>query len=566
MLTQNLAKDWWKEEVVYQIYPQSFKDSNHDGIGDLNGIREKLPYLKDLGITCLWISPIFTSPLADNGYDIADYEGINPIFGSMEDLEALIQEAEALDIKIILDLVVNHSSDEHPWFQKALKDPKSPYRDYYIFKQGHDGKAPNNWRSLFGGSAWEAVDGEDNTYYLHTFHKKQPDLNWENPDLRQEIYSMINRWLDKGIAGFRIDSITFVKKDQDYQSLPADGADNLSNIKHKTRNRPGIAEFLQELNQETFQRYNVMTVGEAPGVPYEEFDQYIGPKGYFNMIFDFSYADIDVENGSEWFRQSQWTYDDYIEAVKRSQYAMQKAGWAANFIENHDQPRALSKLIKDPNYQNEIGATALASSYFFLRGTPFIYQGQELGIKNVTWTDIDTYNDISSHDNYKRALLEGYSDEKAITFVQKRSRDNGRTPFPWDASQYGGFSDHEPWLAMTEEYPTINAKDNPVHDFYQKLIELRQDSNLSQVLIYGDINFLDNLPSQVMGYQRQVEEQEVIVLVNFNSEAVALDDSFESYEVILSNYSQFDKLDNNYIELAPMQAIVMQKGGTHHDK
>ena len=561
MLTQNLSKDWWKEEVVYQIYPQSFKDSNNDGIGDLNGIREKLPYLKGLGITCLWISPIFTSPLADNGYDIADYEGINPIFGSMADLDNLIQEAKDLDIKIILDLVVNHSSDEHPWFQEALKAPESPYRDFYIFKQGTNGQAPNNWRSIFGGSAWAAVEGEDNTYYLHTFHKKQPDLNWENPDLRQAIYDMINRWLDKGIAGFRIDSITFIKKDQDYQSLPADGADNLSNIKHKTRNRPGIADFLKELNQQTFQRYNVMTVGEAPGVPYEDFDQYIGPDGYFNMIFDFSYADIDVENGSEWFRQSQWDYDDYIAAVKASQYALQDAGWAANFIENHDQPRALSKLIKDPNYQNEIGATALACSYFFLRGTPFIYQGQELGLRNVSWENIETYDDISSHDNYQRALLEGYRPEEAIRFVQKRSRDNGRTPFPWDNSQYGGFSDHEPWLAMADEYPTINAMHNPVRAFYQKLIDLRQASELKDLLIYGDIDFIDNLPSQVMAYQRRLDDQEVSVVINFNSHSVRIPSLYNSYQILINNLDQSINKKNDQLELAPMQAVVIQKGG-----
>ncbi|MGX7107707.1 alpha-glucosidase [Hutsoniella sourekii] len=556
MKTKELDKYWWKEEVVYQIYPQSFKDSNNDGIGDINGIKEKIPYLKNLGVTVLWICPIFKSPLVDNGYDIADYEAINESFGTMEDLEELIAELDKVNIKVILDLVINHSSSEHQWFQAALADPDSEYRDYYIFKQGQGNLPPNNWRSIFGGSAWEPVPNEEGIYYLHTFDKEQPDLNWENPKLRRELYDMINRWLDKGIAGFRIDSITFVKKDQDYGSLPADGADKLANIKLKTRNRPGIADFLQELNHETFKRYNVMTVGEAPGVPYDEFDEYIGPEGYFDMIFDFSYADTDVENGSEWFRESKWTYNDYIQAVALSQEALQNAGWAANFIENHDQPRSLSKLIKDPDFRDERGAKALCVSYFFLRGTPFIYQGQELGLKNVTWEQIDTYDDISSHDNYRRALLEGYSQEEAIRFVQQRSRDNGRTPFPWNDSQYGGFSDHQPWLAMSEEYPEINAENNLVYNFYQEVIQLRQDSPFSDLFIKGSIEFDPDHPDQVMVYKRKFNEQEATVIINFNSQAITYSGDYRPDQLILNTHPQLT-ITADYIELLPMQAIIL---------
>lgn len=557
-------KKWWMEEVIYQIYPQSFNDTNNDGIGDIKGISEKLDYLNDLGITAIWICPLFKSPLIDNGYDISDYQSVNDIFGNNEDLYELIEKAKSYNIKILLDLVINHTSDEHQWFRDALAYPDSKYRDYYIFKKGSKDTPPNNWRSIFGGSAWEPVPNEPETYYLHTFHSKQPDLNWENPELRQEIYDMINWWIEKGVFGFRIDSITFIKKDQDYASLPANGADNLSNIKDKTRNRPGIAELLSELNERTFNQYDVVTVGEAPGVQYDEFDEYIGKNGYFNMIFDFKYADIDVENGSEWFRKTQWTYDEYIEKVKLSQETLQKYGWGANFIENHDQPRALSKLILDPKFKNEIGAKALAVSYFLLRGTPFIYQGQELGLDNVNWTDINTYNDISSHDNYNRALLEGYSPEDAISFVQDRSRDNGRIPFPWTNDQYGGFSDSKPWIDMKEEYPQVNTINNTVLEFYKDIIHLRQKSEFKNTLIYGNIQFLDNMPNNVMTYTRADEKNHLLIVTNFNSHAQNVEIPSSNFNVVLNSHPSLDTRKNQ-LSLEPMQALVIDLGGKNND-
>lgn len=347
-------------------------------------------------------------------------------------------------MKIILDLVVNHTSDEHPWFQKAIVDPTSKFRDFYIFKQGIDGCEPNNWRSVFGGNVWGKVPGENDTYYFHTFDKKQPDLNWENPELRQEIYNMINWWIEKGINGFRIDSITFIKKDQDYVSLPADDVDGLVSVKHKGRNRPGIELLLNELNQETFKKYECVTVGEAPGVTYSEFGQYIGKNGYFNMIFDFHYADIDVESGSEWFKQTNWTINELKDQLVESQEALQEYGWGANFLENHDQPRSLTKYIKDKQYRNDIEVKALGVLYFFLRGTPFIYQGQELGMDNFVRYSIDEFNDVSSIDNYYRSIEEGYSAQEALNFVNLRSRDNSRTPFQWDTTKNYGFSDNSP--------------------------------------------------------------------------------------------------------------------------
>lgn len=554
---------FWQEEVVYQIYPKSFYDSDGDGIGDLKGITEKLDYLQELGVTMLWICPIFTSPMVDNGYDIADYKGIQKEFGTMEDLTELIDTAKEKGIKLILDLVVNHSSDEHAWFQAALADSESPYRDYYIFKSGEAGNPPNNWRSIFGGSVWEPVPNEDNMYYFHTFDKKQPDLNWENPALRQEIYEMINWWLEKGIAGFRIDSITFIKKDQDYGDVPVDGSDGLGSVKNKTRNRPGIEEFLAELNRETFKKYECVSVGEAPGVPYEQYDQYIGEDGYFNMIFDFHYADIDVENGSEWFRRTNWQPQDLKELLFKSQKAIKKNGWGANFLENHDQPRSLSKYITDEKYQNEIGAKALGTLFFFLRGTPFIYQGQEIGMKNFQRTTIEDFNDVSSIDNYHRSLLEGYSEEEAMKFVNQRSRDNTRTPFQWEASDNAGFNHSgKAWLKLAGDQAEVNAADqvqreDSVFSHYKQMIQLRNHSAYRETLIYGEFLPL-NTTGAVIAYERSGKET-IQVFVNLSNQPQKIE---AAGEVLLNNYLELMEQDGAQV-LQPYQAVVIRKGGNH---
>ncbi|MDT2011996.1 alpha-glucosidase [Carnobacterium divergens] len=552
MKKSKTTKDWWKEEVIYQVYPKSFKDSNNDGVGDIKGIKEKLPYLKELGITTLWICPIFTSPMVDNGYDIADFEGINPEFGTMEEFDELVAEAKKLEIKLMLDLVINHTSDEHTWFQQALADKKSKYREYYIFKEGKE--RPNNWRSIFGGSVWEKVPGEE-CYYLHVFDKKQPDLNWENPELRQELYQMINRWLEKGIAGFRIDSITFIKKDQNYESLPADGVDGLVSCKHKTRNQPGIEFFLNELKKETFEKYNCVTVGEAPGVAYDEFSDFIGEEGYFSMIFDFHYADIDVESGSDWFKRTNWTTKEFKELIIQSQEALQNAGWGANFIENHDQPRALSKLVKK-EFQTAEAAKGIGAMYFFLRGTPFIYQGQELGMINAERHHMKQFDDISSIDNFYRAIQEGISEKEALNFVNLRSRDNSRTPMPWDNSQYGGFSNHQPWLAMTEEYPTINAAKNTVLEFYKKMIELRQNSPISPILKTGAIHFLKELPDSIIGYYRELGGEKIYSFTNLSPVSETLIVEKEVEVLYLTSHSM--QLLGKEIKLAPYQSILVK--------
>lgn len=561
LLTKTMTHPiWWKEEVIYQIYPKSFRDSNGDGIGDLRGITEKLDYLSRLGITTIWICPIFKSPMVDNGYDISDYQDINPEFGTMEDFDELLKEAKKREMKIILDLVVNHTSDEHRWFKEAIKNPKSKYRQYYIFKKGNEGNPPNNWRSIFGGSVWEPVPGEEDMFYFHSFDKRQPDLDWENPAVRQEVYDMINWWLEKGISGFRVDSITFIKKDQDYASLSPDGADGLASVKHKGRNRPGIADFLKELNQKTFQNYQCVTVGEAPGVGYEEFDQYIGEDGYFNMIFDFHYADIDVESGSEWFRRTNWTVSEFKEKIFASQQALQDNGWGANFLENHDQPRSISKYIRDKNYQNSIGAKALGVLFFFLRGTPFIYQGQEIGMDNFNRTSIDMFNDVSSIDNFHRSILEGYSNEEALNFVNLRSRDNGRTPFHWIAEKHGGFSEASPWIEMADEKVEMNAGaqeliEDSVLSFYKEMIQLRNHSEYKNTLIYGEFTPIKT-SEEIIGYKRAGEE-EIELYVNFSSQHTKVK---ASGEVLLSNYERIER-DKHYLNLAPYQAILIRKAG-----
>ena len=504
-----MEQKWWQKEIIYQIYPKSFRDSNGDGIGDLPGIVQKLPYLKDLGVTMLWLCPIYQSPMDDNGYDVSDYQALAPEFGTMEDLELLIQEAGKLGIRILLDLVINHTSDEHAWFQQALADPQSPYHDYYIFKSGK--QPPNNWRSVFGGSVWEKVPGRDE-YYFHAFGKKQPDLNWENPALRQELYHMVNWWLNKGIAGFRVDAINFIKKDQTWASREPDGPDGLVDCTKTSRNQPGMGAFLEELGRETFQKHDCVTVAEAAGVDYEDLEAFIGEHGYFSMIFDFHYSDLDVAPSGKWFDKAPWTLPELGHLILHSQTSLQKWGWAANFMENHDQPRATTKFLGAAQ-ENQDAVKTLGALHFFLRGTPFIYQGQELGMVNFQRSSIDQFNDLSSIDQYQRAIEEGLSQEEALKAVNRRSRDNARTPFPWTGEQYGGFSQAKPWLEMTQEYPAINAQEqqarkDSVLQFYKDMIAFRQNGPCSQALIWGNIAPVESSPN-VIAYCRETEGQRI---------------------------------------------------------
>lgn len=514
---------WWLDEVVYQVYPRSFQDSNHDGIGDIRGIISRLDYIRDLGVTMIWVSPVYKSPMVDMGYDISDYQDIDPQFGSMADFKELLAEANKRGMKIIMDLVVNHTSDEHEWFQAALADKQSPYRDYYIFKTPADGQVPNNWRSLFGGSTWTEVPGEPGTYYFHSFAPEQPDLNWENPAMRRDIYDMINWWLEMGVAGFRIDAITHLKKDLDWASLPSDGPDGLVSVLKKGQNRPGIDDFLSELKAETFAKYDAVTIGETYGVPDEDLHKYIGPDGYFSMIFDFSYMNIEVENTDEWYRgRSEWTTTDLRERMFNSQKQVHEIeGYLGNVLENHDQPRVLSKLISNAAYRTETAAKTLATMYYFLPGVPVIYQGQELGMKNFNRESIDDFNDVSSINNYEMALQGGLTEAEALDVINKKSRDNGRVPMQWTPDEFGGFSDQVPWLAMGDDRDGVDvqtelANSDSVLHYYQALGQLRQNPLWRDLIVSGEFYPLSGMPADVIAYQRRLGGRLLTVVINLS--------------------------------------------------
>ena len=578
MDTKKLDKKWWQKEVGYQIYPRSFYDSNNDGIGDLNGITAKLDYLKELGITLIWVCPIFKSPMDDNGYDISDYYDVNPEFGTKEDLERLIKEAEKRGIKIILDLVINHTSDEHEWFLEALKNPESKYRNYYIFKRGKNGLPPTNWRSHFGGSAWEKVEGEadengNEMYYLHLFTKKQPDLNWENPEVREELYKMVNYWLEKGIAGFRVDAINSIKKDENYLNLPVDGVDGLAyNVKY-TLNQPGIEEFLSELAKETFKKYNCMTVAETPMLEYERYNDFIGEDGFFSMIFDFSYADLDMTKGGFYYSLRDIPTIELRNAIFESQLTQQKYGWGAPFLENHDLPRSLNKFFGEK--ANETNAKLLGNVFFFLRGTPFIYQGQEIGMDNFVRKDISEFDDIASKDQYQHALGEKFSTEEALYFVNKRSRDNSRTPMQWNEGKNAGFSEDEnikSWIKLTGSQAVTNVKnqlndENSIFAHYKKMIDLRQNGKYSDCLIYGEFIPVPLENEKIIAYVRKYGNQKILCISNFSelkqevklSEiAKVLEEKEITIKEILIN--NFDKIENDKkkLNLEGFQSLLVE--------
>ena len=575
---KKLDKKWWKKEVGYQIYPRSFYDSNNDGIGDLNGITEKLDYLKNLGIMLIWVCPIFKSPMDDNGYDISDYYDVNPEFGTKEDLEKLIAETEKRGIKVILDLVINHTSDEHEWFLEALKNPESKYRNYYIFKRGENGLPPTNWRSHFGGSAWEKVEGEadengNEMYYLHLFTKKQPDLNWENPEVRKELYEMVNYWLEKGIAGFRVDAINSIKKDARYLDLPVDGADGMAYNVEYTLNQPGIEEFLSELAKETFKKYNAMTVAETPMLEYERYNDFIGDDGFFTMIFDFSYTDLDMTKGGFYYSLRDIPTIELRDAIFESQLTQQKYGWGAPFLENHDLPRSLNKFFGEK--ANETNAKLLANVFFFLRGTPFIYQGQEIGMDNFVRNDISEFDDIASKDQYQRALGEGFSSEEALYFVNKRSRDNSRTPMQWDNSKNAGFSKDEnskSWIkltgsqAITNVADQINDKDS-IFSYYKKMIDLRQNGKYSDCLTFGDFISVPLENEKIIAYVRKYKNQKVLCISNFSElkQEVKLSEIAKALgekeikigEILINNFEGLEK-DGEKVVFEGFQSLLVE--------
>lgn len=560
-----MNKIWWKEAVVYQIYPKSFYDSNNDGIGDIKGVTKKLPYLADLGIDVVWICPFYKSPMKDNGYDVADYYAIDPMFGTIEDMDELLEIARQYNIKILIDLVLNHSSSEHKWFQEAINNPSSSYRDYYIFKNQDGKKPPTNWRSIFGGSVWERT--EDNNYYMHVFDKSQPDLNWENPNLREELYDMINYWLDKGVAGFRLDAITFIKKDQNYPCLPTDGEDGLAGLGSVCLNQKGIGVFLKELKEKTYGRMEAMTVAEAPGVPYEQLDEYIGDDGHFSMIFDFSYSDIDLSPDGNWYPQADWSIKDLREAIFHSQLSIQDVGWGALYLENHDQPRSIDKYFRVEDCNNKelsfyLGSV-LATMYFLLRGTPFIYQGEEIGMRNCPFSSIEEYNDVSSKDQFERAIRAGIAPEEALKVVYRRSRDNSRTPMQWSDCENGGFTHGKPWLNVNPNYREINVNnqindENSLYQYYKKLIKLRKLSSYKDVIVYGAIEPALKEYDNIVAYSRKLNDIEITVITNLSSKQYTI--PIEYKECVLSNYINIDyNQSEKEITLRSYEAVVLIK-------
>ncbi|MBR3825382.1 MAG: alpha-glucosidase [Lachnospiraceae bacterium] len=558
-----MEKKWWHKQIAYQIYPKSFQDTNGDGIGDLRGIIQHLDYLQKLGIGILWISPVYVSPCADQGYDIADYYQIDPMFGTMEDMEELLKEAKKRDIIVLMDLVVNHCSDEHEWFKKACEDPEGEYGKYFYFAKKENGKLPCNWRSYFGGSVWEPLPGTD-WYYYHSFHKKQPDLNWENPKVRQEIYKMMNWWLEKGLGGYRVDAIINIKKPLPFRDFPADRTDGTCDMSVVVNHAKGVGEFLGEMRDETFKKYNAFSVGEVFNEKEEELPDFMGENGYFSTMFDFSQTN-EGKSPKGWYDSRIPTVDEYKKCCFNSARKAKGIGMYSNIIENHDEPRGVSYYLPKAG-RNDKGKKLLATMYFLLKGIPFVYQGQELGMENMTFADISQIDDISSIAEYEECMRVGLSKEEAMKVVSQYSRDNARTPFQWDDTEHAGFTTGKPWLAVNPNYTRINAKEQEVNpdsvlQYYRKLSHLRRNPEYEDALVYGEVEpYMEEEPG-FMAYYRRGEKQDFLIAGNFTEEekSILINDTKET-EVILSN-DQIDWKDEKLV-IKPFQVVVVrcQKG------
>ena len=555
-----MTEKWWHDKIAYQIYPKSFLDTNGDGIGDLRGIISKLDYLKELGIDIIWLSPIYKSPFIDQGYDISDYYKIAEEFGTMEEFDELLAEAKKRDMYIVMDLVVNHCSSEHEYFKAALADPDGPYADYFYFVRGKDGKEPSNYRSYFGGKAWEPVPGSDK-YYLHMFAKEQPDWNWENKEVRDKIYKMINWWLDKGLGGFRIDAIINIKKDTSFPSYEPDGDDGLVSCVKMVEETDGVGEFLEEMKHETFEKYDAFTVGEVFNMKEDELREFVGDDGHFSSMFDFSAHELTYgEHG--WYDNKKIDFKRWREILFASQKEMEGIGFKANIIENHDEPRGASRYL--PDYaQNEMGKKMLATTSILLRGIPFIYQGQEIGMTNCHRNDISEYDDISTKDQYQVAIKAGCTKEEALACCYENSRDNARTPMQWSADEKGGFSVHVPWLAMNPNYKEINVREqegreDSVLSYYKKLIALRKSPEFKETFVYGRVVPVYEDTDTIFGFMRIGEEngQKILVIANYGKDAAELMLPGEVKEILLSNTGR-KTLPGEKIMLESLETAVL---------
>lgn len=557
-----MTRNWWKECVVYQIYPQSFKDSNGDGIGDIQGIIEKLDYLKNLGVNVLWISPIFQSPLDDNGYDISDYQAIHANYGTLKDYEQLLEEAHKRGIKILADLVVNHTSDEHRWFVESKKSVDNPYRDYYIWKPGKNGKEPNNWGSIFGGSAWE-YDETTDMYYLHNFSKKQPDLNWENPTVRKEIYDMMKWWCDKGIDGFRMDVISMISKDQNFPD--GEVKDGLyGDTGPYCFHGPRVHEFLQEMNREVLSKYDIMTVGETSGVTVESAKLYAGEaRKELNMVFQFEHVSIGDGVYGKWTTE-RFDFMEFKEIMNRWQEKLDESTWNSLFLDNHDQPRCISRFGNDSEEYREISAKMLATCLHMMKGTPYVFQGEELGMTNAYFDDLSKYRDIESLQFYEQYTENGCIDPGTMMrALQLRSRDNARTPMQWNTEDNAGFTEGTPWIDVNPNYTAINAEEqvgnaDSVFSYYKKLIQLRKEN---EIVVYGSYKAVDCKNEKVFAYERTLGKEKLLTVCNFTDEAVTftMPEDFElsEAECWISNTGRTEFAKE--VELKPYEAFVLKE-------
>ena len=552
-----MKKRWWKECVVYQIYPRSFCDSNGDGIGDIKGITSKLDYLKELGIDVIWLSPVYRSPNDDNGYDISDYQAIMEEFGTMEDFDEMLAAAHERGIRIVMDLVVNHTSDEHAWFVESRKSVDNPYRDYYIWRQGKDGGAPNNWGSCFSGPAWE-YDAATDMYYLHLFSKKQPDLNWDNPVVRDEVFRMMNWWIDKGVDGFRMDVISLISK-------PAQFTDGVPGINgyagfNEAANGPHVHEYLREMREKVLNRADTITVGECSGVTLEEAKKYANSdESELNMVFQFEHMDVDADEKGKW-SDRKMDLRDLKEVMSRWQKGLEDVAWNSLFWENHDQPRSVSRFGDDGEYR-EASAKMLATCLYMMQGTPYIYQGQELGMTNVPFKSIEDFRDLESINAYHELMESGvFTKEEMLRYLRYKSRDNARTPFQWSAEENAGFTAGTPWIMVNPNYKEINAeeqmgRETSVFHYFRKLIRLRKEN---EVIVYGTYDLLWPESKELYTYTRTLGEEKLLIVCNFTDGEVPFKapGEFAAGEILIGNYA--DAAVKERMMLRPYEAVVVR--------
>ena len=549
-----MKKAWWKEAVVYQIYPRSFCDSNGDGIGDLNGITSKLDYLKELGIDVIWLSPVYKSPNDDNGYDISDYEDIMTEFGTMDDFDKMLAAAHERGIKIVMDLVVNHTSDEHPWFVESRSSKDNEKRDYYIWKEGKDGKEPTNWGSAFSGPAWK-YDEKTDMYYLHLFSVKQPDLNWENPKVRKEVFDMMTRWCEKGIDGFRMDVISLISKPEGYPDAKVVGLYGDMGI---CANGPKVHDYLKEMNEKVLSKFDIMTVGETAGVTLEEAKKYANTDGSeLNMVFQFEHMDLDGGEKFKWSTQPM-PLVPLKENLSKWQKGLDGVAWNSLYFCNHDQPRIVSRLGDESDAYRELSAKCIATCLHMMQGTPYVYQGEELGMTNTVFNSVDDFRDLESVNAYRELVESGlYTDEDMFPKIAHKSRDNARTPMQWDASANAGFTTGKPWIAVNPNYKKINVADqlkreDSVFHYYQKLIRLRKEN---EIIVYGNYELLLPEDENIFAYKRTLDNQKLLVVCNFSKSEQKFDFSgYENAKVLISNYNRDARKDGI---LKPYEATVL---------